>query len=716
MLSPDYFDFRWSWYRPILNRGEIPSSRCRVDVRRLPVRIPGEDAREYIPYAIHSRLAQAFSVSVQRLQDYAFRYMVKGEKVSGHQLPQMNALSREMARHLRKRYPHLPHTLVHHWCGDEHGAPALYHVWQNMWAQSWKQDQVDIAPWVPAVNVLILKLIREAIGKLSGEHAAHSDHVMVCMVGGLYDWAVQGFLKQHLDGAVEVTRISTYESMIIPATPIAFLYRQPDASLLADDRFVVAAYGLEADLVLRMRALRAKVGAKNEAGILALLTREKMGEHFLRRSWARLSLWEMAEKTNQGVWMQWVLDARKLDQLLARPEALPDTIARLLEPCRSQYPVAAWLLSRRAGGRAAKSAGAPWLQDDRVLMAFRVFEEDVKVEVERRKFEQLWLDQRQSLAGKGKGGESDKLLEAAYHEGKLIYFQPDAEQSLHSGASLAARQGCLRVEWSDYLAAIAAIHPDNRLFLEKTFLPGVLNLLAGKESLFMDNCSASGCLMRGSVSELVQTAIALRVQLREWYRDMSEADEAFHMPAVSMCVALMGDWDFIRYEGKGSDAVTLAFSLAVAQADSGISRDCGVGRLIAYRDHKTGRKPLGGIRVEKLDSGTGQSAQVLYNNGIALTGSAVGELTAVMRHRASVREFRVDPKSAEAVLSEYRYLGDGIELICMIPNGDEENPLLLVKSGRPCLAGVDIDLYELLDKDTKPARLILTEGLSRWNP
>lgn len=714
MLSPDYFDFRWSWYSPILNRGETPASRSKVDVRRLPIRIPGEDAREYIPYAIHSQLSQAFSISVQRLQEYALKYMINGEKVSGHQLPQMDALSREMAKHLRRRYPHLPHTLVHHWCGDEKGAPALYHVWQNMWKQSWKQDQVDIAPWVPAVNVLVLKLIREAIGRLSSEHPAHTDHVMLCMVGGLYDWAVKRFLKQHLDGAVEVTRISTYESMIVPATPIAFLYRQPDDSLLADDRFVVAAYGLEADLIPRMRALRAKVGAKNEAGILALLTREKMGEHFLKRSWARLSLWELAEKTNQAVWMQWVLDAKKLDQLLARPEELPEAIAKLLEPYRNQYPVAAWLLNRRSGGKAAKSAGSPWLQDDRVLMAFRVFEEDVKVEVERRKFEQLWLDQRSSLAGKGKGSESDKLLEAAYQEGELIYFQPDPDKSLHSGTSLAAKQGCLRIEWSDYLAAMSAVHSENQLFLENMFLPGVLNLLAGKDNLFMDSCSASGCLMRGSIPELIQAAVALRVQLRDWYKDMSESDDSFHMPAVSMCVALMGDWDFVRYESKGSDTVTLAFSLAVAQADSGVSRDCGVGRLIAYRDHKSGRKPLGSVRVERLESGTGQSAQVLYNNGIALTGSAVGELTATMRHRASVREFRVDPKSADAVLSEYCGFSDGLELICIVPNEGDENTLLLVKLGRPCLAGVDIDLYELLDKDTKSAQLILTDGLDRW--
>lgn len=713
MLSYDYFEFRWSWYRPIMNRGEHPSSRSKVDVRRLPVRVPGEDAREYIPYAMHPELAQAFLMSVQRLQEYAFRYMVKGEKISGHQLPQMDATSREFAIHLRKRYPHLPHSLIHHWCGDERGAPALYRVWQNMWRQSWKQDQADVAPWVPAVNVLILKLIREAIGKLSNENAAQTDHVMVCMVGGLYDWAVQSFLKQELSGAVEVTRISTYEAMIIPATPIAFLYRQPDDSMIADDRFVIGAYGLEADLIPRMRVLRAKVGSKNEAGILALLAREKMGEHFLRRSWARLSLWELAEKTNQAIWMQWVLDAKRLDQLLGRPEEMPDNLARTLEPHRKSFPVAEWLLKRRSGTKPEK-CGTPWLQDDRVLMAFRVFEEDVRVEIERRKFEKLWLDQRAVQAGKAPGGESVKNLEDAYNEGKLIYFQPDSEKSLHSGVSLAAKQGCLRIEWSDYLAAVTSLHDDSRVFLEKLFLPGVMGVVTGRSKLFVDSCSASGCLLRGGVQELVAAAVELRSRMRGWYRDISDTDDAFNMPAVSMCIALMGEWNFVKHDIKGQDDVKVAFSLAVAQADSGVSRDCGVGRLIAYRDHNAGRKPLGGIRVERVESGSGQSVNVLYNNGIALTGSAVGELTGSMRHRASVREYRVDPKSFESVLSGYRYAGEGLELIVIVPSGDEEGTLLLVKAGRPCLAGVDIDLFELLEKESKPAQLIVSEGMSRW--
>ena len=714
MLSPGYFDYKWSWYRPILNRGEDPTGRCRVDVRRLPVRMSGEDGREYIPYAIHSQLSQMFMLSLQRLQEYSVRYMINSEKVSGHQLPQMSALSRSMGMHLRKRYPHLPHTLVQHWCGDENGAPALYHALQNMWKQSWKQDQADVAPWVPAVNVLILKLIRESISKLSSEHAAHSDHVMVCMVGGLYDWALKEFLKQHVDGAVEVTRIATYEAMMIPATPITFLYRQPNDSLLGDDRFVAMAYGLEADLIPRMRVLREKVGSKNEAGILALLAREKMGEHLLKRSWARLSLWELAEKSGQGIWMQWVMDAKKLDQLLARPEGLPDAISKLLESYK-ELPLAAWLLNQGKGGRAAAGAGTPWLQDDRVLMAFRVFEEDVKVEVARRKFEKLWVDQRHSLAGAGKSAESNKLLEAAYNEGSLVYFQLDPEQSLHSGTSLATKQGCLRIEWSDYLAAMSGLHGDSQLFLEKTFLPGVMNLLEGRKELFLDNCSAMGCLIRGPISELTQTGIALRSEMRAWYKDMAEADGEVHLPAASMCISLVGDWAFAKYQAKGKEAVSFAFGLSVAQADSGISRDCGVGRLIAYRDGKSGREPLGSVRVEPLDSGTGQSVQALYNNGLALTASAVGELTASIHHKASIREFKLDHQDAESLLSGYRYSSGGFEFIAITPRSDENSTILLVKVGRPCLAGVDVDLYELLDRDAKPAQLIVSEGLRRWS-
>ncbi|MDX8395679.1 MAG: hypothetical protein R8K22_04615 [Mariprofundaceae bacterium] len=709
MLSPGYFDVRWSWYRPIMERGELPIKRCSVDVRRLPIRVAGEDASEYIPYGIHPSLASVFTQSMRKLRDYAVRYMIKGEKVSGHKLPQMNPVAREIAMHLRKRYPHFPPMLLHHWCADENGALALFEVMQAMWKQSWKQDQTDVAPWVPAVNVLVLKLMREAICKLPSEHAAQMDHVMMCIAGGFYDWALTKFLKQHVDGSVEVTRIATYEAMTIPATPISFLYRQPDDSLLADDRYVAMAYGLDPDIVPRMRVLREKVGPKHEAGILNLLNQDRMGGHFLKRSWARLSLWDLAEKSGQGIWMQWVLDAKKLDQLLSNPEKLPDSAVKLLE-ASSDHPLAAWLLKRYKG----KDGGTPWVQDDRVLMAFRVFEEDVKVEIARRTFEKRWLDQRESVAGKGRGAEVEKMYQAAYDEGKLAYFQPDTNQSLHSGVRLATKQGCLRVEWSDYLAAMTMLHSSAQLFLEKTFLPDVVSTLTEQEGVFLDQCSASGCLLRGTVESLVSVGTTLRIRLNDWFKDAGDTDDGTHMPAVSMCLALLGEWTFTKFEKKEAGSFTLAFSPAVAIADAGVSRDCGTGRLIAYRDHKLGKRPLGGVRVEPFDSGSGQIAQLLYNNGFALTAHAMGELSISMRHKAKVREFRVDATAAKAVLPEYRLSAEGLELICIRLHSDEDAMMVFVKVGKPPLAGMDVDVYELLDARSGAARRIIDQGLKRW--
>jgi hypothetical protein len=282
MLSPEYYEYRWSWYRPILHQGESAAKRCRVDARRLPLYVPGEDAREYVPYVMHPNIKAVFTTAVKRLYEYSVKYMIEGERVSAHQLPTMNPVARIMMKHLQSLYPHLPATLLHHWCADEHGGLALFKVLQDMWTQSWRQDQEDTAPWVPAVNVLMLRLIRDAVERLPNQYPEHNDHVMVSVLGGLYDWALRLFLKQHVDGAVEMTRIATYETMIIPATPIAFLYQQTDANLLSESRSVIKAYGLEPDLLPRMRELRAKVGTKNEAGILPLLAQDRMGETYTR--------------------------------------------------------------------------------------------------------------------------------------------------------------------------------------------------------------------------------------------------------------------------------------------------------------------------------------------------------------------------------------------------------------------------------------------------
>jgi len=714
MLSPEYYDYRWSWYRPILHQGESAAKRCRVDARRLPLYVPGEDAREYVPCVMHSEVSVVFVGAVKRLYDYSVRYMIDGERVSAHQLPKMNPVSRTMMKHLLALYPHLPQTLLHHWCADEHGGLALLTVWQDMWTQSWRQDQEDTAPWVPAVNVLMLRLMRDAIGKLPSEHAAHNDHVMVSVLGGLYDWALRLFLKQHVDGAVEMTRIATYETMIIPATPIAFLYRQPDANLLSDSSDVIKAYGLDPDLLPRMRELREKVGRKNEAGILPLLAKDRMGEHMLKRSWARLALWALAQKTKQGVWMQWVLNAKKLDSLLTRPEQLPDAVVRLLESAKGAHPIADWLLRMQAGEKAAGRAGTPWLHEEVVLNAFRVFEEDVKVEAARREQESLWMDKTAEISAGKRGAEATKLIEQAYKDGKIIYFQPGAKKSLHSGSALTNKQGCLRIEWSDYLAGMTLMVNDRVVFLEQLFLPTIVNLVEKYEYIYLDQISASGCLIRGSIKELVDVGKKMRSQLRNWFVDTSEEGNAGHMPAVSMCVALMGDWDFVKHEHKKLGKRELAFSLSVSQADAGVVRDAGVGRLIAYRDQKMRKNPLGGVRVDKLESGTGYSEYVLYNNGFALTSQALTEFTASMQNKAVIKEFNPDPKSAQAVLSEFRLPPNGLKVVCVRIRSNDE-VYLFIRAGRPALAGVDTDLYELIDVESPAGKRIYHDGMPRWN-
>ncbi|MFQ5519364.1 MAG: hypothetical protein ACE5E3_05105, partial [Mariprofundus sp.] len=529
MISPDYFSFRWSWYRPILNRQEQPADRCAVEVRRLPIRMAGEDASEYIPYTVHPDVEWAISDSLRRLQDYTLRYVVQGGKISGHKLPNMDKKVRSMVAYLRKQNPHLSRDLLHHWCADPKGATALLQVCEVLWEQGWRQDQADASPWVPAVNVLLLKLIRQGFADLSGEHVEKTSHVLLCVIGGLYAWALQHFLKRYLEGVVEVTRIASYESMMLPATPMAFLQHQPDISLLGDDRRVIRAYGLEPEIVPRMRLLRSKVGMHNEGGMLQLLAKDKLGAHLQRRTWVRLSLWKLAMDSGFGGWMTFVLDAKQLDQLLSGQVKLDGSALENLQ-ANQEHPVAKWLLAHLQGGSAAKAAGEPWMQDNITLMAFRVFDEDVKVEVARRQAESSWRDRKNSLADKqktaasspgsasrssglrsvrglpgGQQAETDMLLQQAWKDGDLVLIQPDVTKALHSGQALSQRQGCLKIEWSEYLARLHGLHGGEATnFISKTFLPGLLAIVESREGLFLDNSSASGCLLRGSVLVLAQ--------------------------------------------------------------------------------------------------------------------------------------------------------------------------------------------------------------------
>jgi len=713
MLSSDYFQYRWSWYKPILNRDEDPADRCRVDVRRLPLRMAGEDVSEYIPYGIHSNLTKTLTGSVRRLQEYVVRYVVEGAKVSAHQLPQPDANSRAMIQHLHKAYPHLPMSLLHHWCADKQGGAGLYRVLNGLWQQSWQQDQADVAPWAQAVNVLILKLLRAAIGKLPDEHAAQIDYEIMSVIGGMYLWALRGFLKKNVEGSLEVTRISTYEAMIVPVTPMVFFHRQPDDALLGDARHIIAAYGLEPDIIPRMRKLRSHVGPKNEAGILGLLGQDRMGDHLLKRSWARLSLRDLAGRSGQGGWMQWALDAKRLDQLLAKPGKAGKDLVDPLQSLRDR-PFAAWLLDQIAGGRKSRKS-SPWQHDEITLNAFRVFDEDVKVEVARRRAEHSWHDRRVDMLDKGRGADADGVLETEYKEGKIVFLQPDFSQALHGGKRFSGKQACLRVEWPDYLAGMGAICGTGMQdFLEHSFSRGFLQLLDGKEGVFLDEFSASGCLLRGEVAPLVQMAIALRRQLWNWYQDMAEAGRESNIPAVSMCMAMTGEWYFTRQQHETLGDWNIAFSLGVTQAAAGVSRDCGAGRLIAYRDHKSGTLPLGGVRVESVDTGTGHRVQVLYNNGFAITVPVLTELTSSIRHKAEVREYHVDRASAGKVLRGFRLPEGFLDLIVIEDRKGESEPMFIVRVGKPCLGGVDLEVYEMLDSTSEAVRLIAREGLVQW--
>lgn len=740
MISPDYFDFRWSWYRPILNRQEQPGDRCAVEVRRLPIRMSGQDAGEYIPYAVDAAVEKAISGSLRRLQDYAIRYMVRGEKVSAHTLPPMDARVRAMVAYLRKQNPHISRDLLHHWCAEPQGAAALLNVCEVLWEQGWKQDKADAAPWVPAVNVLLLRLIRTAIASLSDEESATTNHVMLCVVGGLYVWALQEFLKHYLEGVVEVARISNYESMMLPATPMAFLHHQPDSPLLADDSRLIRTYGLEPEIVPQMRYLIAKVGSKNEGGILALLAKEKLGEHMLRRTWARLSLWKLAMKTGHGFWMRWVLDAKRLDQLLAGQVKLDEPAIEDLR-ANGEEPVAIWLLSQMAGGRAAKKADDPWLRDKITLLAFRVFDEDVRVEIARRNAERSWMDRKADLAaaGKSRGGlvgiselrvqgglrggrnvDGDKALEKGWKEGELVLIQPDVTKALHSGKTLSLRHGCMRVEWSDYLARMHALTgAEAAHFLENRFMPTLFSVVEAKGNLFLDECSGSGCVLRGSILALTETALLLRERLRHLYLEtigqLDQEIEEASLPIVAMCMDMTGEWTFSEQKHAKLGVQRIAFSLAVPQVEAGIVRDAGVARIMRARDEKLGQFPVGRVNVEPIKTGAGETVQIVHNEGVALTGSAMRELTGMLKNKADVREFRLTLSQVKGVLDGYRLPLGGLELLVIQRYGDEgKAPWVLMKVGKPTLAGVNVELYELLDLHTDAAARIVDQGLMLW--
>lgn len=704
MLSSGYFRYRWSYYRPIFERGEDPGALCRVNVAELPLRMAGEDAREHIPYALHPELSTSISTAIRRLHDYMERYVIRGEKVSAHQLPVPDAISRAMMQHLRAIYPHLPAQLLHHWCADPYGGIALYSVLQGVWEQSWGQERKDRAPWGMAVNILLLRVLRTTIAQLPGTGSGKGDSVVASVIGGAYLWSLQRFLEKNAEHTEEAERVPRHEALVVPATPIAFFYQQED-ELFVDAPHLALSYGLDPDLAPRMRnVMRTSPGLTGQE-MLARLSTDRLGDHMLKRSWARLCLWDLAASSGQGSWMKWALDGKRLDQLLSRTKELGDVLGSALESLRG-HPFADWLLAQMQGDRKADRM-TPWRQDLRTLMAFRVFDADIHVETARRKAERIWLDRYDAIVGKGRGDEASRALDGAFHAGKIVLLQPDFEQSLYAGGETSGQQACLRVSWADYLGAINALQDDGmQEFMSGTFMPGTLKLLEGMEGVFLDEYGASGCLLRGAPFALLRAGMSMRRLLYNWCADMQKSGMGNDgIPMLPMCLTLAGGWSVAAFEHKRFGKLRMAYAPALGQAMLGVAH----GVDVPPADGRGGSRPLGGVRCP----GAGAAPD---NRGFAIAGEALRALVADASGDARTFEYSVGHREAQAVLPGYA-LPEGDFHVVSIQAGDgkEDITVLIVRVGKTSLSGEETDLFEVLETDAAAARSVLADGLPKWD-
>ena len=712
MITPDFFDRRWNWYAPILERGDDPAGIATVRVRRYPLRFATPDAREAIPYALALDLGARISGAIQRLGDYTRRYLIQGEKVSLHRLPQMDTKARARVGELRKWYPHLPVALLHHWCADPMGAEALFSACHLLWRKAWRQEEREHVPWVRAVNILVLKLLAEAVRGQARENPEQIGHAMLSVAGHLFEQEALAFLRERAGGEVDHTRLASYEAVMIPITPMVFIGREIPPALLAEDATIIRLYGLEPELVPRMRRLREKLGRANERGMLNLLARDRLGNHLLRRSWARLSFWDLAVRTREGRWMRYVFDIKLLDRLLLRGEAPDGPLLAALRGHAAAHPFARWVLACMERKGMARETEGPWVSEMRVLDAFRVFEEDVRVEAARREAEGAWTDRREALVGRLRGGEAEKRLVQAWREGEIVWFSEDLEEPLHTLAqgSLFA-QACLRVSWSAWLAEFCAqAGEEAERLLERQFLPGVLGLMGGEDEIYLEAISGEGCVVRGDPLELLRLALRLRARLHEWWQE--RAGDRNGSPAMSGCpmgIAVLGDW--MSAEARhGKQTVQIRFSMALAQADAMLSRDCGVGRLMAAREAKRGRS-IGGVRVEPLAVPEG-AARCLHNDGIALSPAATSEIARSVERRGKAWQLRVPAAKARAALAGMFVPDAGLRLLVLLDPRDEE-PIVLRHVGKPCVGGTDLELYEAITPD-QPAGAKLVEAVRRW--
>jgi len=730
MLSVKEMLARLNLLQDVRRQGRDIDEMCRIKVREMPLVTAGEDASEYIPYAIHPDVAGQLGLAVRRLREHMLNYIIEGAAVSAHKLPQHDKRSSAMMQSLRANQPQLSTHLLHHWCADEQGAGALRRLLHDNWLKAWNAElgtvPVNIPmqeyrlQWLAAVNILLLGLIRHEVQRQPEEHAEMLDTVMVHVLGASCRWLVREFSLEQLSGLDDSLRQSIYQRLAVPMVSLAFFRRQPKGQIFSDAAHMVTAYGLDAELLPRMRHALDNMHGESAANVLAELAAEPMADHLLKRSWARLSLRDMTESSGQAVWIKWSNDMRKLDGLLNAPEKVAVEMQAALQGFAG-HPFAEWLLSTGKKKGLLSRGGddtQPWREDERLLQIFQLFELDAALELERRTAGERWLNRESVLVGVGRGSEAGKILIDAHAKGKVVLLQKDAQAPLFVAGGEAAAQGVLCVDWTEYLrVAERRCGAGMPRFLQQAFQPGVVQLVKSLEGVFADSFSASGLILRGSLPKLLYAGMALRQLLAKWFSELEATSDQIETdePVVSMCLAVCGDWSIAK-QLDDAPAGRLAFSQGLAQAKSAVSRNDGLRRLLLSFDARDGKRPCGGVRIESIKMADGKNIPILCNRGFALTGTALQSLLASTA-QVQLQGFESADEAAELpAFAAFRLpagRAEGYTVHVVGESGVEVEMNLLLRIGKVLLGTTVEDVYEVLDHEA-PGFKALNDALPGW--
>ena len=85
----------------------------------------------------------------------------------------------------------------------------------------------------------------------------------------------------------------------------------------------------------------------------------------------------------------------------------------------------------------------------------------------------------------------------------------------------------------------------------------------------------------------------------------------------------------------------------------------------------------------------------------------MGELTSALSKKAAMKSIRLGKAQLQESLQGYRLPPGGIDLLIIARDcADGEPPWLLMKVGKPSLAGVELEIFELLDNDLPATKLL----------